>query len=382
MLPRFGLKRPKVQNALFFYVYLCWLGSFKASFPMKGHIFLEKILSEQDTPTADSPSQIEVARPVEDTPPPQPGVGKRVQALVKEMRPRQWTKNFAVFIGLVFAGQLFQAPSFIRTVLAFVAFCLASSSIYVINDLLDIEKDRQHPTKRLRPLASGTLPISWGIGALVGLFVVTSILTALIFVIPTASKTDAFAAFGGANLLFTLTIVAYVAMMILYSIRLKHVVLLDVFIIAGGFVLRIIAGAVVVPVSISPWLYLVTCFLSLFLALSKRRHELVLLQGQASQHRQILKEYSIPMLDQMVTIAVTGTIMAYALYTIEGTVSHHHLIVATLPLVLYGMFRYLYLVYMRMEGGSPEEVLLRDRHILGTVILCVVLIMIVLYALP
>ena len=127
--------------------------------------------------------------------------------------------------------------------------------------------------------------------------------------------------------------------------------------------LRIIAGAVVVPVSISPWLYIVTCFLSLFLAFSKRRHELVLLQGQASQHRQILKEYSIPMLDQMITIAVTGTIMSYSLYTIEGTFSHHHLIAVTLPLVLYGMFRYLYLVYMRMEGGSPEEVLLRDRHI-------------------
>ncbi len=349
---------------------------------MKGHIFLKKTISEQDVQTTDSLSHMQAAHPVEDAMSSQLGVWKRVQALLKEMRPRQWTKNLAVFIGLVFAGHLFQVPSFTRTALAFVIFCFASSSIYLINDLLDLEKDRQHPVKRLRPLASGRLPISWGIGALVGLVLCTCILTALIFIIPIGLKPDVFAPFGGANLLFALTITAYMVLMILYSIRLKHIVLLDIFIIAGGFVLRIIAGAVVVPVSISPWLYIVTCFLSLFLALSKRRHELVLLQGQASQHRQILKEYSIPMLDQMVTIAVTGTIMSYSLYTIEGTSSQHHLIAITLPLVLYGMFRYLYLVYMRMEGGSPEEVLLRDRHILGTVILCVILIMIVLYALP
>jgi 4-hydroxybenzoate polyprenyltransferase len=347
----------------------------------KGQVFLKKTTSEQDMQTTDALSPMEVTHVVEDTTP-HAGGWERVQALIKEMRPRQWTKNLAVFIGLVFAGDLFQVSSFTRTALAFVAFCFASSSIYLINDLLDLEKDRQHPVKRLRPLASGRLPISWGIGALVGLLLCTCVLTALIFSIPIAAKTDAFAAFGGANLLFALTIAAYVVLMVLYSIRLKHVVLLDVFIIAGGFVLRIIGGAVVVPVTISPWLYIVTCFLSLFLALSKRRHELVLLQGQASQHRQILKEYSIPMLDQMITIAITGTIMSYSLYTIEGTVSHHHLITITLPLVLYGMFRYLYLVYMRMEGGSPEEVLLRDRHILGTVILCVILIMIVLYALP
>lgn len=349
---------------------------------MEGFLFLEKILSEQNTQTTDTLSHKESTHLAEEAPAAQSGAGKRVRALIKEMRPRQWTKNGAVFIGLVFAGYLFHIPSLTRTLLAFVAFCFASSSIYLINDLLDIEKDRQHPVKRLRPLASGTLPISWGIGALIGLLTGTAILIALIFTIPIGSRTDAFAAFGGANLLFAVTIVVYIVLMILYSIRLKHIVLLDVFIIAGGFVLRIIAGAVVVPVSISPWLYIVTCFLSLFLALSKRRHELVLLQGQASQHRQILKEYSIQMLDQMITIAVTGTIMAYSLYTIEGTVSRHHLITVTLPLVLYGMFRYLYLVYMRMEGGSPEEVLLRDRHILGTVILCVILIMIVLYALP
>ncbi len=340
------------------------------------------MISKHDAQPADPTTNTAISTAEEDAALSQHGVWKRMLALLKEMRPRQWTKNLSIFIGLVFAGQLFHGASFVRTVLAFIAFCLASSAIYLINDLLDLENDRQHPVKRLRPLASGKLPISWAIGALVGLLLCIGIVTAFIFSIPIGPKPDIFAAFGGANILFTLAIGTYLMLMILYSIRLKHIVLLDVFLIASGFVLRIVAGAVVVPVSISPWLYIVTCFLSLFLAFSKRRHELVLLQGQASQHRQILKEYSIPMLDQMITITVTGTIMSYSLYTIEGSVSPRHLIAITLPLVLYGMFRYLYLVYMRMEGGSPEEVLLRDRHILVTVILCVVLIMIVLYALP
>ncbi|HEV2661649.1 MAG TPA: decaprenyl-phosphate phosphoribosyltransferase [Ktedonobacteraceae bacterium] len=310
------------------------------------------------------------------------GGWKRILALLAELRPRQWTKNFAVFIGLVFSEHLLNTTSLLRTTLAFVTFCLISSSIYLINDLLDLEKDRQHPVKRLRPLASGRLPISWGVGALGVLLLCSALVIALIFRVPIPAGQDIFASIGGADLLFTLSIVAYLVIMVLYSLRLKHVVLIDVFIIAGGFVLRIIVGAVVIPVSISLWLYVVTCFLSLFLALSKRRHEIMLLQGQASQHRQILKEYSVPMLDQMITIAVTGTIMSYSLYTIEGTVGNHKLLAITIPLVLYGMFRYLYLVYMHMEGGSPEEVLLRDRHMLGTVILCVVLIMTVLYALP
>jgi len=158
-------------------------------------------------------------------------------------------------------------------------------------------------------------------------------------------------------------------------------VLLDVFIIASGFVLRILAGTVVLPVVISPWLYLVTILLSLFLALNKRRNELALLQGEASNHRQILKEYSLPLLDQMITIVTAATLMAYSLYTFQSSTGNHHLMI-TIPFVLYGMFRYLYLVHMRMEGGSPEEVLLRDRHMLATVVLCAALIIIVLYVLP
>jgi 4-hydroxybenzoate polyprenyltransferase len=306
--------------------------------------------------------------------------GKRIRAVVQSMRPRQWTKNLALFVGLVFAQQLFSLTSFERACVAFVIFCLASSSIYVFNDLLDLERDRRHPIKSRRPLASGALPISWAIVTIGFLILGCAGFTFFLFSIP-IQQTDIFALLGGSNVLFALTVVAYLLLMILYSVRLKHIVLLDVFIIAGGFILRILAGAVVIPVMISPWLYLVTILLSLFLALSKRRHELVLLQGEASNHRQILRDYSLPLLDQLITIVNAATIMAYSLYTFQGPTGNHRLMI-TIPLVLYGLFRYLYLMYMRMEGGSPEEVLLRDRHMLGTVVLCTMVIIIVLYVLP
>ena len=158
-------------------------------------------------------------------------------------------------------------------------------------------------------------------------------------------------------------------------------VLLDVFIIASGFALRILAGAVVIPVLISPWLYIVTIMLSLLLALGKRRNELVLMDEQASTHRQILKEYSLPLLDQLITISTATTLMAYSLYTFQATTGNTRLML-TIPLVLYGMCRYLYLVYVRKEGGSPEEILLRDRHMLVTVVLCIAIVIIILYMLP
>jgi len=308
------------------------------------------------------------------------GIKGRLLALMVAMRPRQWTKNLAIFVGLVFAQQLFTFASFERAGLAFVAFCLASSFIYLLNDLLDLENDRHHPTKRNRPMASGRLPISWAVTAMGVLLLVSSGLTALIFTIPIHVQRDIFAAIGGANLLFTATLATYLLLMVLYSVRLKHVVLLDVFIIASGFVLRIVAGAVVVPVSISPWLYLVTILLSLFLALNKRRHELVLLEDRASNHRQILKEYSLPMLDQMITIVTAATIMSYGLYTFQGPTGNHRLMI-TIPLVLYGMFRYLYLVHMPMEGGSPYEALMCDRHMLGTVVMCIAIVIALIYIL-
>lgn len=310
-----------------------------------------------------------------------PHFRQRARGLIKELRPRQWTKNFAIFIALVFAQQLFNLPSLERTIVAWLIFCLAASSIYLLNDLLDLQQDRQHPIKRLRPLASGLVPISWARATIAVLLLCCAFLVYALFSMPITPLRDIYASLGGANVLFTLALVTYLFLMILYSLKLKHVVLIDVFVIAAGFVLRILAGAVVVPVNISPWLYLVTCFLSLFLALGKRRHELTLLQEQANQHRQTLQEYSLPLLDQLITVVVTGTIIAYSLYTIEGSTGDHRLAI-TIPFVIYGMFRYLYLIYVHMEGGSPEEILLRDRHVLVTVLLCLILVGIILYILP
>jgi 4-hydroxybenzoate polyprenyltransferase len=244
-----------------------------------------------------------------------------------------------------------------------------------------VEKDRWHPVKSRRPLASGKLPTAWAITAMVILALACLGLTWLIFYMPIKPQIDIYSTLSGSNLLFALCIASYVLLMVLYNFQLKQIVLLDVFIIAVGFVLRILAGAVVIPVHISPWLYLVTILLSLFLALSKRRHELVLLKGQASKHRKILNEYSLPLLDQMITIVLSGTILAYSLYTFQAPTGNHRLM-ATIPVALYGMFRYLYLVHMRMEGGNPEEVLLRDRYVLGSVVLCVAITVVVLYLLP
>ncbi len=309
-----------------------------------------------------------------------PGMAGRFLATIRLMRPRQWTKNLALFVGLVFAQQLFTLRSFERTLVAFAVFCLASSTIYIFNDLLDLERDSLHPTKSNRPLAKGDISITWAIAIMAILLLGCAGLIVVLIYIP-IQQPDMYASLGGANALFILTVVAYLLLMALYSLWLKHIVLLDVFIIASGFVLRILAGAVVIPVLISPWLYVVAILLSLFLALSKRRHELILLQDGASSHRQILKEYSQPLLDQLITIVTAATIMAYSLYTFQGLTGNHRLMI-TIPLVLYGIFRYLYLVHMHMEGGSPEEVLLRDRHMLGTVLLCTALIILVLYVLP
>lgn len=305
---------------------------------------------------------------------------RRLPSLIASLRPRQWTKNLAVFVGIVFAQQLFILASLERAVLAFVAFCCASSFVYVFNDLRDRENDRLHPVKRSRPIASGALPVSWALAAMGVLLLICGGIVALVHFLPEAGEFDIFSELGGSDVLFALAVLAYIGIMILYSVYLKHVVLIDVFVIAGGFVIRVLAGVVVIPVSISPWLYLVAILLALFLALNKRRHEITLLEEQAGSHRRILADYSLPMLDQLITIVATATVISYSLYTFQGTTGKHSLMI-TIPFVLYGMFRYLYLVHMRQEGGSPEEVLLRDRHIQGTVILCVAIVMLVLYVL-
>ncbi len=324
--------------------------------------------------------------------------------VVRGMRPRQWTKNFLVFAAITFSGWLLDPTALARVTLAFVIFCLVAGATYLVNDLADQQRDRHHPVKRLRALASGRLTrrTAWT-GVVVALLLAAG-LTAVLLRLPVSAhgwrllttphapwltlapatmphSGDAYAMLDGSSILFVAVIVAYFVLMLAYTYRLKHVVLLDVFTIAAGFVLRAMAGAFAVPVRISPWLYLCTILLALFLALGKRRQELLLLDAGASDHRRILSQYNRPLLDQLITIVTAATIMAYSLYTFEGETGNERLMV-TIPFVLYGVFRYLYLVYVREEGGSPEEILLRDAHVRWSVLLCVATIGVVLYAMP
>ncbi|MDW8103436.1 MAG: decaprenyl-phosphate phosphoribosyltransferase [Armatimonadota bacterium] len=271
---------------------------------------------------------------------------------VVAMRPRQWSKNLLLFAGLLFAEKLGDVHRVGLNLLAFLSFCLISGAVYIYNDLRDVEEDRRHPAKRLRPIASGRLPITvavwWMLStALVGLVIA-------FWVRP---------AFGGLAAL-------YLALSLSYSLGAKHIVILDVFLIAAGFVLRALAGAVAIDVNISGWLLACTSLLSLFLGFCKRRHELVLLGEEAVNHRATLGEYSVVLLDQFIAIVSSATIITYALYTIQSaTAAQHENLKYTIPLVMYGIFRYLYLVYRKDLGGAPEQVLLEDRGIQVTILL-------------
>lgn len=285
-------------------------------------------------------------------------------ALLQTMRPRQWTKNAFVFVALLFDRQLFEPQSVLRTVLAFVLLCFMSSAVYIMNDLVDIEADRQHPRKRSRPLPSGRLNRTVAAGAAV-LLALGSLAAGFILA----------PAFG-------LILLAYLLTQIAYTLWLKHVVIVDVSIVAAGFVLRIAAGvAVITPVQrFSPWLYLFGGFLALFMALGKRRHELVLLGEEAGNHRAILQEYNLELLDKLIGIVTTSAIVAYSLYTFlaEG-LPENHLMMLTIPVVIYGMFRYLYLIHVRHEGGAPEEILLRDRPMQAALALGALVVFAALY---
>jgi 4-hydroxybenzoate polyprenyltransferase len=271
------------------------------------------------------------------------------RALVVSLRPSQWTKNLFVFAGLIFGQRLLDAGAIGRTTLAFAIFCVLSSAVYLFNDIMDREADRQHPLKANRPIASGALavPVAFAVAA-------------------------AFTAVGLAVSVtlgwrFAAVALAYVALQGFYSGPLKHVVIIDVLAIAAGFVLRAAAGAVAIPVPISQWLLVAVLLLALFLALSKRRHELVLLADDASNHRRILGEYSPYLLDQMISVVTASTLVTYAFYTISPETTskfHTNLLGLTLPFPLYGIFRYLYLVHRKDLGGSPSELLLTDRPLL------------------
>ncbi len=285
-----------------------------------------------------------------------------IKHLIASMRPRQWTKNGAIFIGLIFSLNLRRADLVLVTIGAFIIFSLISGSIYLVNDLVDQERDRLHPTKRSRPIASGVLPRP--------LAVITAAAIPLVC-LPAALLMQP--AFG-------IAAIGYYLLNLVYCFFLKDIVILDVFSIAAGFVLRVVAGAVVISVPISPWLYVCTILGALFLGLSKRRHEVVLLNDDAGNHRAILREYSPALLDQMIGVVTSSLIMAYSLYTFSAeNLPRNHAMMLTIPFALYGIFRYLYLIHQKAEGGQPEEILLGDWPIILDVVGWAATAVVVLY---
>jgi 4-hydroxybenzoate polyprenyltransferase len=289
--------------------------------------------------------------------------------LLKTMRPRQWSKNLLVYLPFVFTLRQYWQPFsremfefFAVATAAFVLFCMLSSVIYLINDLVDIDKDRSHPTKRLRPLPSGQLKPSQALGAVVVLLAIAIPLSFLL------------------DFWFGITAVGYVAMMLSYSFFLKNIVIIDVFTLAAGFVFRVLAGALALHVPPSAWIFVCTMLLALFIGFSKRRHELMLLEGNATSHRLILKEYTAEVLDEMIAVTTASFVMAYSLYTFTAeNLPKNHQMMLTIPFALYIVFRLLYLVHVKHEGGSPEELILRDKPLFGSIVLWAVAVLIIFY---
>lgn len=286
------------------------------------------------------------------------------RALLAALRPAQWTKNLFVLAPAVFAHRLENPALLTQAAVAFLAFCAASSSVYLFNDLVDREQDRLHPVKRHRPIASGALSAS------VARWVAAALLLASLGA--SWKLGPAFLALLGTYLLLN----------VLYTLRLKHIVILDVMSIASGFVLRVAAGAEAIAVEVSDWLLLATTFVSLFLAFSKRRHELLLLQDQASQQRRVLDHYSPVFLDQMINVSTASTVLCYALYATDPTTQDRlgtRYLIATLPFVLFGIFRFLYLLYQRPGSRNPTETILFDLPFLANGLLWGGLVLALIY---
>lgn len=282
------------------------------------------------------------------------------------LRPQQWVKNFVLFAGLIFSQNLDKPELILKSVAGFALFCLLSSSVYIFNDIMDIDSDRKHPLKSARPIASGKISIPTA----TMLFVIFALIAlGLSFLL---------------NPVFALTALSYFVLNLLYSVYLKNVVIIDVMCIAAGFVIRAVAGAVIIGVEISAWLVVCTILLALFLGFGKRRHELWLLENQATDHRKILSEYSPYFLDQMISVVTASTVIAYTFYTLSSEVEtklgtkHMDL---TIPFVLYGVFRYLYLIHQKEGGGSPTRMLLTDKPILANIILWLLAVILIVYLL-
>ncbi len=268
-----------------------------------------------------------------------------LKALFKTMRPRQWTKNVFIFAAIVFDKQLLNVNAFLHTLAGFGLFCLISSSVYIFNDLADVEADRQHPEKKNRPIAAGKLPIGVAWFAGVTLVVIT---LGLAFLLAPGFET---------------VLIVYFLVNMAYSKWLKHIPIIDVLVLASGFVLRVHAGVTLIQVQrFSPWLYVVMTLLALFLGFGKRRAELALLAKGAGSHRKVLEGYTLPLLDQYIMIVSGTTIVAYSLYTFSApNLPDNHSMMLTIPFVVYTIFRYLYLIEVKHAGGAPEEILLSDR---------------------
>jgi len=289
-----------------------------------------------------------------------------LRPLFKTMRPRQWVKNGLLFIPLIFDEQLTNWPALGRVVIGFVLFCLLSSLIYIINDLVDIEADRKHPLKRERPIPSGRLKVSTAWTA--------SIVLALLVFIPAVFLSR----------VFTLICLAYLLLNLIYSAWLKHAPILDVMILASFYVLRVGAGASLIVVHrFSPWLYVFTTFLALYLGIGKRRAELNLLAEEANEHRKSLGGYTLSLLDQLILIVSASAILTYSLYTFSApNLPTNHSMMLTIPFVIYGIFRYLYLIQVKHSGGEPEEVLFTDHPMQVTLILWGLSILAIFYLYP
>ncbi len=286
-----------------------------------------------------------------------------LRALLISVRPKQWIKNVLIFTALVFDEKLLDPQALLNTVAGFILFCLVSSTVYILNDITDLEADRSHPKKRNRPIASGALPISVARWSVFLLLLVTFPLAYLL------------------SSSFFLILLSYWLLSLAYSKWLKHIVIIDVFVLASFYVIRVIAGLTLIEVTrFSPWLYVVTTLLALYIGLGKRRAELSLLSDDAFAHRKVLDGYTIPLLDQYITIVSATTIVAYSLYTFSApNLPENHTMMLTIPFAIYGILRYLYLVQTNQGGGAPEDELLTDRPLQITMILWGLVVLVILY---
>lgn len=288
-------------------------------------------------------------------------MGRKIKLLLLSARPKQWTKNLVIFAAIIFSGKLFDVGLLFKTGVAFFSLCMLSGFIYILNDILDIEKDRHHPKKKNRPIASGEISINQA-------FFAGFLFFLLAFLLGTVAGGGYLVAAG-----------IYLLLQIAYSEFLKHVVILDIITIAAGFVIRAVAGVWTIGVPLSPWLLVCAALLALFLAAAKRRHELLLLGEVSDNHRPVLSEYSMTLLDEITSTLSAATITTYSLYTFFSHAERGGYMMLTIPFVLYGVLRYQYLIHTKNEGGSPEDVLLKDKPTVINIFLWILSVIVILY---